>query len=310
MSPVSDPSGLSKLYSGSLEVAGKSFVWGSRTYVMGIINVTSDSFSGDGLLAAQSDIHGMVTAAFAQARRFVEAGVDILDVGAESTRPGAHPVEADLEIARVIPVVEKLAAELDVIISIDTYKAAVAQAALESGAHILNDVWGLRADPAMAAVAASANAPVILMHNRSSWAHAEIKEKLGGRYIGMQYQNLLADVCAELCESVELAHLTGIPDGRIILDPGIGFGKTVEQNLDLINHLGEVRSIGYPVLLGASRKSFIGYSLDLPPDDRFEGTAAATVVGIVRGADIVRVHDIPAMMRIVRMTDAVVRRAR
>ncbi len=160
---------------------------------------------------------------------------------------------------------------------------------------MVNDVWGLRADPDLAGVAARFNAPVILMHNRSSWVHAEVKERLGGRYVGMQYENLLEDVKRELLESVALAQAGGVPDEQIILDPGIGFGKTVEQNLELIDRLGEIRQLGYPVLLGPSRKSFIGYTLDLPPDQRLEGTAAGVAVGIARGADIVRVHDVEYM---------------
>jgi len=192
-------------------------------------------------------------------------------------------------------------------ISIDTYKSQVAEAALQAGAQIVNDVWGLRADPELASVASRFNAPVILMHNRSSWVHAEVKERLGGHYVGMQYENLLEDVKRELLESVALAHAGGAPDERIILDPGIGFGKTVEQNLELIDRLGEIRALGYPILLGPSRKSFIGYTLDQPPDQRIEGTAAAVAIGIARGADIIRVHDVAYMGRVARMTDAIVR---
>ena len=247
-----------------------------------------------------------------QARRFVQAGVDILDIGGESTRPGAQAVSQAEELARVIPVVQAVAAEFPVLISIDTYRAATAAAALQAGAHLVNDVWSLRADPDLAGVAASFHAPVILMHNRSSWAHAEIKDKLagklGGRYVGIPYDDLLPDVCRELLESVAIAHQAGIPDSHIILDPGIGFGKSVEQNLELLDRLGEIRALGYPVLLGPSRKSFIGYTLDLPPDQRIEGTAAAVAVGITRGADIIRVHDVPEMIRVARMTDAIVRR--
>ena len=278
--------------------------WGSRTYVMGILNITPDSFSGDGLLAA-GDVQQV---AIEQARRFVNAGVDILDIGGESTRPGAQVVGEAEELARVIPVVQAVAAECEVLISIDTYKASIAEAALQAGAHMVNDVWSLHADPDLAGVAARYHAPVILMHNRSSWAHAEIKEKLGGRYVGIPYEDLLPDVCRELLESVAIAHQAGIPDDQIILDAGIGFGKSVEQNLELLDRLGEIRALGYPVLLGPSRKSFIGYTLNLPPDQRVEGTAAAVAVGITRGADIVRVHDVPEMMRVVRMTDAIVRR--
>jgi dihydropteroate synthase len=197
---------------------------------------------------------------------------------------------------------------LDVLVSVDTYKASVAEAALQSGAHIVNDVWGLRADPELAGVAARHAAPVILMHNRSSWAHAEIKERLGGRYIGIPYENLLEDIKRELLESVEIARQAGISDAQIILDPGIGFGKSVSQNLELVDRLGEIRTLGYPVLLGPSRKSFIGYTLDLPPDQRLEGTAAAVAVGIARGADIIRIHDVEPLVRVARMADAIVRR--
>ena len=284
-----------------LKVNDFLFEWGTRTYVMGILNLTPDSFSGDGL----ADVENKVV--LEQARRFVEAGVDILDVGGESTRPGAAPVSAQEEIDRVIPIIKSLAAEFETLISIDTYKAAVAKVALESGADIVNDVWGFRADPDLAKVSAAAKVPVILMHNRSTPNNAAIREQLGGRYVGIEYDDLLQDVIKELLESVELAHQAGIPDNLIVLDPGIGFGKTVEQNLQLLNQLDEIRLLGYPVLLGPSRKSFIGYTLDLPLDDRIEGTAAAVSVGIVRGADIVRVHDVSEMIRIARMTDAIVR---
>jgi dihydropteroate synthase len=294
-----------------LSVGGRTLLWGSRTYIMGILNITADSFSGDGLLSDESiTVPGdSLEIALDQAQRFLAAGADILDVGGESTRPGAQPVSAEEELQRVLPVVRALAAKKDVLISIDTYKAQVAQAALQAGAHIVNDVWGLRADPDLAAVAAAYHAPLILMHNRSSWAHAEIKERLGGRYVGMAYTDLIQDICSELLESVALAHAAGVLDEQIILDPGIGFGKTVEQNLQLVNRLGEIRALGYPVLLGPSRKSFIGYTLSLPPELRLEGTAAAVAIGIDRGADIVRVHDVAYMARVVRMTDAIVRSA-
>ena len=288
-----------------LAIGNHTLVWGARTYVMGILNITPDSFSGDGLLARESDFG---QAALEQARSFVQAGVDILDVGGESTRPGSQPVDAGQEMGRVLPVIRALAAEFDVLISVDTYRAEVADAALQAGASIVNDVWGLRADPELAGVVSKWQAPVILMHNRSSWVHAEVRDRLGGRYIGMQYENLLQDVCRELLESVVLAHAAGVPDEHILLDPGIGFGKTVEQNLELIDRLGEIRSLGYPVLLGPSRKSFIGYTLELPPDQRLEGTAAAVAIGIARGADIMRVHDVQQMSRVARMADAIVRR--
>ena len=274
---------------------------------MGILNITPDSFSGDGILSTSSH-PDYVQYAIEQARGFLEAGADILDVGGESTRPGSNPVSLEEEMARVIPVVKALADNFDRLISIDTYKASVAEAALQAGANIVNDVWGFHADPEIPDVVARHQAPVILMHNRSSWAHAELKARLGGRYIGIPYENLLEDIKRELLESVSLAHKAGIADEHIILDPGIGFGKSVEQNLELVDRLGEIRALGYPVLLGPSRKSFIGYTLDLPPDQRLEGTAAAVAVGIVRGADIIRVHDVGFMKRVAQLTDAIVRR--
>lgn len=292
-----------------LEVGGKRFEWGARTYVMGIINLTEDSFSGDGLLSGLPGREDFVQNALRQGRAFYTAGVDILDIGGESTRPGSVPTPVEQELERVVPVIKVLAEELDVIISVDTYKSQVAEAALQVGARMVNDVWGFRADPMLADVVARYQAPAILMHNRSSWVHAEIKDKLGGRYIGMAYENLVEDIQRELMESVRLAKEAGIPDAHIILDPGIGFGKTVEQNLELLDRLAEIRALGYPVLLGPSRKSFIGFTLDLPPAERVEGTAAAIAIGITRGADIVRVHDIPAMIRVARMSDAITRRA-
>jgi dihydropteroate synthase len=298
------------LISPTLSVAGRVLEWGSRTFIMGILNITPDSFSGDGLLAdvqAKASPQVLLAAAMQQAREFVANGADILDIGGESTRPGAAVVSADEEAERLLPVIRAVAAELDVLISVDTYKASVANAALQAGAHVLNDVWGLRADPKLAEVAAKAQVPLILMHNRSSWASAEIKERLGGRYIGMAYENLLEDVRRELLESVSIAHAAGVTDDKIILDPGLGFGKTIEQSLELLNRLDEVRRLGYPLLLGPSRKSFIGYTLNLAPDERLEGTAAAVAVGIVRGADMVRVHDVKFMSRVARMTDAIVR---
>lgn len=289
-----------------MTIGPRTFHWGERTYIMGILNLTPDSFSGDGLLQHPDPVE----AALAQAKAFLDAGADILDLGGESTRPGAQPVPVETEIRRVIPVVQEIVRAFpQAVISVDTYKAPVAEAALRAGAHLVNDVWGLRADPQMGEVVARFGAPVILMHNRSRPQNAEVRERLGGRYVGMTYENLLADVKRELLASVALAHAAGIPDARIILDPGIGFGKTVEQNLELIDRLGEIRALGYPVLLGPSRKSFIGYTLDLPPEERLEGTAAAVAVGIVRGADIVRVHDVAFMTRVARMTDALVRRA-
>ncbi len=278
--------------------------FGKKTYVMGIINVTPDSFSGDGLLSRQDTVR----AALDQAQRFVEAGVDILDIGGESTRPGAALVSCQEEMERVLPVIDALKdAEFKVLLSIDTYKAAVAEAALEHGAHWINDVWGLHADPDMGAVAAKYRCPLILMHNRSKPSSAELQERLGGRYIGIIYHDLIQEIQQELMESVALASSAGVEDSQIILDPGIGFGKTVEQNLTLVNHLDEIKKLGFPVLLGPSRKSFIGYTLNLPPEERVEGTAAVCAIGIDRGADIIRVHDVEIMVRVAKMADAVVR---
>ncbi len=301
----------------SLTIGRCSLTWGQRTYLMGILNLTPDSFSGDGLLLPSPDgsPKGVLRegaggeGALAQARRFLADGADILDVGGESTRPGSQPVSAEEEMHRVVPFIQAIAAEFpDMLISVDTYKAAVADEALKAGAHIVNDVWGLRADPQLAGVAARYNAPVILMHNRSNSANVEVRERLGGSYMGAEYQNLLEDVKCELMESVTIARAAGIPDYHLILDPGLGFGKTVEQNLELVNRLGEIRALGFPVLLGASRKSFIGYTLNLPPDQRLAGTAAVSAIGIARGADILRVHDVEFMARVVKMTDAIVRR--
>jgi dihydropteroate synthase len=296
-----------------LNIANHTFDWGARTYVMGILNITPDSFSGDGLLHSDSPLpkgEGPgVRESLEQARSFLASGACILDVGGESTRPGSEPLDAEAEMERVIPVVQALSKEFpDTLISIDTYKATVAEEALKAGAHIVNDVWALRADPALAGVAAKHEAPVILMHNRSNPASVEVRAQLGNAYIGAEYDDLLADVKRELLDSVKLAQQAGIPDERIILDPGIGFGKTVAHNLELIRRLDEIRVLGYPVLLGASRKSFIGFALDLPADQRVEGTAAAVCVGITRGADIIRVHDVEHMVRIAKMTDAIVRK--
>jgi len=295
-----------------MTIGSKFFEWGARTYVMGILNITPDSFSGDGLLppadlAPQADGDPKWDAV-EQARRFLATGADILDVGGESTRPGAPGVSADVELERVLPVIHTLVVEFpNALISIDTYKAVVAEESLKAGARIVNDVWGLRADPELAGVAARHQAAVILMHNRSKTSNAQVEARLGGRYVGTEYHDLVEDVKNELMGSVRLTQAAGISNAQIIIDPGIGFGKTVEQNLELLNRLGEIRALGFPVLLGPSRKSFIGYTLNLPPDQRLEGTAAAVAVGIVRGADIIRVHDVEMMARVAKMTDAIVR---
>jgi dihydropteroate synthase len=288
----------------SLQIGSFTFNWGSRTYVMGILNVTPDSFSGDGIISKGN----VVDMAVEQAREFLASGADILDVGGESTRPGSAPVNAIEEMERVIPVIHALNKNFpEAIISIDTYKAQVAEEALRTGAHIVNDVWGLRADDELALVAAKHKVPVILMHNRSNPASVEVREKFGNAYVGAEYQNLLEDVKSELMNSVALARKAGIAESHIILDPGIGFGKTREHNLELINRLDEIRELGYPVLLGTSRKSFIGFTLDLPADQRVDGTSATVAVGITRGADIIRVHDVQQIARVAKMTDAIVR---
>ncbi len=281
------------------------FDWGRQTYVMGIINATPDSFSGDGLLRGDD----WLAAAVAQGRQFAADGAHILDVGGESTRPGSQPVSAAEEIRRVVPVIRELAQTVAVPISVDTYRAEVAAAALEAGARLVNDVWGLRLDPEMAALCAAKNAPVVVMHNRSQPKDITQNARLGHSYIGPHYTDLLAEVAAELQQSIELARQAGIPAEHIIIDPGLGFGKTVAQNLTLINRLDYFKALGCPILLGPSNKSFIGYTLDLPPDDRLEGTAATVAIGIARGADVVRVHQVKALARVAKMTDAIVRGA-
>lgn len=257
---------------------------GSRTLVMGILNVTPDSFSDGGL-------HDSIEKAVGYARELVEKGADIIDIGGESTRPGAEPVSLEEELERVLPVIAALKEHIRVPISVDTYKAEVARRALEAGAHIINDIWGLKKERSMAEVVAAFGCPVILMHNRDN----------------RDYKNLLDDVKADLLESVEIARRAGIREDRIILDPGIGFAKNYEENLIVLNRLEEISALGYPVLLGTSRKRFIRTTLDLPPDDVVEGTAATVVLGIVKGCDIVRVHDVQPIKRAVLMTDVIVR---
>ncbi len=279
------------------------FIWGKRTYVMGILNITPDSFSGDGLLSAEET----VARAVAQARQFAADGADILDIGGESTRPGSVPVSAEEELARIIPVITAVRTATDLPISIDTYRAAVAEAALQAGADWVNDVWGLRMDGRMADVVAAAGCPVIIMHNQSKPKDVAQTERLGGRYLGVEYDDLITDIKNELQTSIDLALAAGVQPEKIIIDPGVGFGKTVSQNLQIINELDQFKELGFPILLGTSRKSFIGYTLDLPPDERLEGTAVTIAIGIDRGADIVRVHDVKEMTRVARMTDSIVR---
>ena len=279
--------------------------WGTRTFIMGIINITPDSFSGDGLMGKEA----VIDAALRQAERFLHDGADILDIGGESTRPGAALVSQDEELARVIPVIEAIIGNFpSLCISIDTYKAEVARKALQAGARWVNDIWGLKADPKLAEVVAEFDATLVLMHNRLMSGNAELQARLGGRYVDSHYEDLMGEIGGEFMESIGLAKEKGVSDKNIILDPGIGFGKTVSQNLEILDRLDEFKNLGYPLLVGPSRKSFIGYTLDLPPDERVEGTAAAVALSIAHGADIIRVHDVGVMARVARMTDAIVRR--
>ncbi len=263
---------------------GRELAWGTRTYVMGIINVTPDSFSGDGLAY---DIPAIID----RAKAMEADGADMLDLGAESTRPGSEPVPAEEELRRLLPALEAVAANVGIPISVDTYKAQVARQAVEYGASIINDVWGLKADPEMAQAAAETGAALILMHNQDD----------------RSYGDLMAEVSASLAGSAAAAEEAGVPSDQIILDPGIGFGKTADHNLEILGRLSDLKAMGYPLLVGASRKSTIGLVLDLPADQRLEGTAAAVALAIERGADIVRVHDVKEMVRVSRMSDAIVR---
>ena len=258
---------------------------GQRTLIMGILNVTPDSFSDGG----QFD---RLDRAFEQAARMVEEGADIVDVGGESTRPGHQPISAEEELSRVLPVIERIKSELDIPVSIDSNKAAVAKEALQAGADMVNDIWGLKADGEMASVVSSFHVPVCLMHNRNVAV----------------YEDLMTDIVSDLGESISLARQAGIEEEKIIIDPGIGFAKDVEENLDVMNRLEELHTLGYPLLLGTSRKSLIGRTLAVPMEERLEGTAATVTIGILKGADIVRVHDVKEMKRVAAMTDAVVRR--
>ena len=280
-----------------------SFEWGKRTYVMAILNATPDSFSGDGLLTREDVVEKAVT----QARHFAEDGADIIDIGGESTRPGSTPVTLAQELERVIPVIIAVREAVDLPLSVDTYRAAVAEAALDAGADWINDIWGLRMDPDMAIVAAKSGCMVVLMHNRSKPKNVAQEDRLGGRYVGVNYENLIEDIQLELQQSIDLALDAGVDPSQIVIDPGLGFGKTVDQNIQLINQLHQFKALGFPILLGPSRKSFIGFTLDLPPQKRLEGTAASIAIGIDRGADIVRVHDVQQMVRVVQMTDKIVR---
>lgn len=254
-----------------------------KTLIMGILNVTPDSFSDGGN-------YDEVNAAVSHAREMVAGGADIIDIGGESTRPGFAKVSVEEELGRVIPMIQAVSKEVKVPISIDTYKAEVAKQAIEAGAHVINDVWGAKAEPKIAEVAAHYNVPIILMHNREN----------------TNYRNLMADMIADLYESVKIAKDAGVPDENIILDPGIGFAKTPEQNLEAMRNLEQLHVLGYPVLLATSRKSFIGHVLDLPVEERLEGTGASICLGIEKGCEMIRVHDVKEMARMAKMMDAMI----
>ena len=263
-------------------IGGREFRWGTRTFVMGIVNATPDSFSGDGLQRTE--------AIATRARAFADAGADILDVGGESTRPGAAPVSVEDESRRIIPALQAASAA-GLPMSIDTYKSDVARAALRHGACMINDIWGLQHDPRLGELAAQAGVPLALMHNQH----------------GTEYRDLIPQVIERLARSVDAAIAAGVPRRNILVDPGFGFGKTAEQNLELLRRLGEMRVLGLPILIGTSRKSTIGLVLDLPVEERLEGTAATVAIAIANGADMVRVHDVREMTRVARMSDAIVR---
>jgi len=263
---------------------GARFEWGARTYIMGILNLTPDSFSGDGL----ADDPG---AAVEQALRMEADGADIIDVGGMSTRPAHVEVPPAEELRRVMAVLPTLVTRLRVPVCIDTFRFDVAVAALDAGAAGINDVWGLQREPRLATLAAQSGALLFLMHNQD----------------GTEYHDLLAEVAGSLARSVAAAEVSGVPRDRIVVDPGIGFGKTADQNLEVLARLAELRTLGLPILLGTSRKSTIGQVLGTAVDDRLEGTAATVALGIGAGVDMVRVHDVAQMARVARMADAIVR---
>ncbi|WP_294374994.1 dihydropteroate synthase [uncultured Clostridium sp.] len=265
-----------------MKIGNKEFKLGERTYVMGILNATPDSFSDGGKF-------NEVEIALKRVEEMIKQGADIIDVGGESTRPGFNVVEADEEIKRVVPVIRGIKEKFDIPVSIDTYKAETAEAAIKAGADIINDVWGFKKDKNMADVAAKYDVPCILMHNR--------KDK--------PYENLMEDVKNDLNESIEIAMNAGVRKENIILDPGIGFAKTYEENLIVMKNLKEIKNMGYPVLLGTSRKSMIGNALNLPVDQRVEGTLVTTVMGIMAGCEFIRVHDVLENKRACVMTDTI-----
>jgi dihydropteroate synthase len=272
-------------YKKQMSFFGRKLSFGEKTLIMGILNLTPDSFSDGGDFISEDS-------AVEHAKEMLKDGADIIDIGGESSRPGHTRISADEELKRVMPVIKRLSGETNAILSLDTIRAEVAEEAVKNGIHIINDIWGFQGDKEMAAVAAKYGAPVILMHNQN----------------GTEYKtDIIEEINRFLCESVKIAKEAGVKDDSIILDPGLGFGKTPEQNLHVMSRLGEIKALGYPVLLGASRKSMIGKILDVPPKDRDDGTIATTVLGIVQGMDIVRVHNVLTNARAAKLTDAIVR---
>lgn len=267
-----------------MKIGNRLFSSGERTYVMGILNVTPDSFSDGGK-------YNDLTLALKQAERMVREGADILDVGGESTRPGHVQIGDEEEIRRVVPVIRELKKQFDVPVSVDTYKSAVAQAALDAGADLLNDIWGFRYDERCAELAAKYDVAVCLMHNRDN----------------TDYKDFVPEVMEDLRISLSIAEKYGVKKEKIMLDPGVGFGKTLEQNLVIMNHLEDIVAMGYPVLLGTSRKSMIGLTLELPVGEREEGTIATSVIGAMKGCGYVRVHDVEKNVRALKMTDAILK---
>lgn len=265
-----------------MKIGNREFVIGAHTYVMGILNVTPDSFSDGGKWKEMDR-------ALLHAEQMIAEGADIIDVGGESTRPGYEKISVEEEISRIAPVIEGIKNRLDVPVSLDTYKAKVAEAGIRAGADMINDIWGLQYDPMMAEMIAGYDIPCCLMHNRQE----------------ENYREFLQDVAADLTETIRLAKQAGIKKDKIILDPGIGFAKGFEQNLEMLNHLECLQELGYPLLLGCSRKSVIGLALDLPSDQRLEGTLVTTVLAVQKGCSFVRVHDVKENVRAVRMTEAI-----
>jgi dihydropteroate synthase len=273
-----------------MRIGARTFAWGERTFVMGIVNVTPDSFSGDGLLTGRSA--DVVAAAVAQSRTMAAEGADLLDIGGESTRPGHAEVAEDEELGRVVPVIAAIRQALpEMPISVDTTKPAVAEAALAAGADLVNDVWAVAPDDSLPRLAAAHAAPLVLMHNRAE----------------PRYDDLVAEVIADLQAAIERAVGAGVAREQLIVDPGFGFGKTPEHNVAILAALGELRVLGRPILLGTSRKSTLGRILDLPADQRLEATLATTALGIAAGADVIRVHDVRANVRVARTADAIIR---